>query len=234
MRTLGLLGGMTYHSTLLYYEWINKHVAERAGGNNTAKIVLHSFNYADIIAPFHAGDEATSIRQLSEAALGLKAIGADALVLCVNTSHKWAGDIERATGLPLLHIADAAGEALRAAGHGPGVRLGLLGTRLTMEGDFVRGRLEAKFGLDVLLPPDDARAPMDRVIFEELNQNLVTDAARALYRNAVADLVRRGADAVLLACTELQTVLKPQDVDVPLFDTVDLHARFVAQWAIDN
>lgn len=231
MRTLGLLGGMTYHATATYYLTINEHVQKQLGGKNSAKILLHSFNYSDIITPWHAGDKDAVRQQLCDAAAGLKKGGADAVVLCVNTNHMWAEDIERASGLPLLHIIDFSAEAIRGAGLS---KIALLGTRITMEGDFIRGRLEKKFALEVLLPAEEVRGQMDEFIFQELPLNIVSDACKKLYLETVKDLVGRGAQGIILGCTELQFVLKPEDVEVPLFDTVALHARGAAQWAIDN
>ncbi|KAK8023669.1 aspartate racemase [Apiospora rasikravindrae] len=231
MRTLGLLGGMTYHATATYYMAINKHVQKQLGGMNSAKILLHSFNFADIMTPWHAGDRNAVRQQLCDAAAGLKTAGADAIVLCVNTNHMWAKDIERASNLPLLHIIDFSAEAIQKAGL---TKIALLGTKATMEGDFIRGRLEKKFGLEVLLPAEEVRGRMDEFIFEELPNNIVSDACKKLYVETAADLVSRGAQGVILGCTELQFVLKPEDVEVPLFDTVALHARGAAQWAINN
>ncbi|KAK8074212.1 hypothetical protein PG994_005111 [Apiospora phragmitis] len=231
MRTLGLLGGMTYHATATYYLTINEHVQKQLGGKNSARILLHSFNYADIMTPWYAGDLAAVRQQLCDAAAGLKTAGAGAVVLCVNTNHMWAADIERASGLPLLHIIDFSAEAIRKQGL---TKIALLGTKVTMEGDFIRGRLEQKFALEVLLPAEEVRGRMDGFIFQELPYNVVSDACKTLYLETVQDLVRRGAQGIILGCTELQFVLKPEDVEVPLFDTVALHARGAAQWAIDN
>ncbi|KAK8005036.1 Asp/Glu/hydantoin racemase [Apiospora arundinis] len=231
MRTLGLLGGMTYHATATYYTTINDHVQEKLGGKNSAKILLHSFNYSDIITPWQAGNRDAVRDQLCDAAAGLQRGGAAAIVLCVNTNHMWAEDIERASGLPLLHIIDFSAAAIQKAGL---TKIALLGTKVTMEGEFIRGRLEKKFGLEVLLPDEEVRQKMDDLIFQELPHKIVTDACKALYMDTVKELVSRGAQGVILGCTELQFVLKPEDVDVPLFDTVALHARGAAQWAIDN
>ncbi|KAK8093021.1 aspartate racemase [Apiospora kogelbergensis] len=231
MRTLGLLGGMTYHATATYYTTINDHVQQQLGGKNSARILLHSFNFADIMTPWAAGDRDAVRQQLCDAAAGLQRGGADAIVLCVNTNHMWADAIERASGLPLLHIIDFSAEAIRRAGL---TKIALLGTKVTMEGDFIRGRLEQKFGLEVLLPAEAVRDKMDEFIFQELPHKIVSDACKTLYLDTVKDLVGRGAQGIILGCTELQFVLKPEDVDVPLFDTVALHARGAAQWAIDN
>lgn len=231
MRTLGLLGGMTYHATTLYYDQINAYVQKHLGGNHSAKIVLHSFDYAELIGKFHEGDFEEVSRQLSTAGKNLRSIGAEAIVLCVNTSHKWAEDIEKAAGIPLLHIIDFTGEAISKAGL---KKVALLGTKVTMEEDFIKGRLERKHGLEVLVPAEEVRNQMSEIIFRDLSQNIVTSQTKKLFLDSVEDLVRQGAQGIILGCTELQFVIKHDDVSTPIFDTVELHASGVAQWALEN
>ncbi|KAF7563831.1 hypothetical protein G7046_g318 [Stylonectria norvegica] len=232
LRTLGLLGGMTYHATSLYYSTINDYVQEHVPGNHSAKIVMHSFDYAEIIAPFHAGDYASVSQQLCTAAHNLKAIGADAIVLCVNTSHLWADDIAAATGLPLLHIIDYTGRAVIAAGL---KKVALLGTKVTLEGDFIKGRLERGHGIEVLVPPtEEVMLQMDDIVFKELSTGLVKPESKQLFVNVVRGLMEQGAEGIILGCTELQLMFKTGDFEVPMFDTVELHAKGVAQWAIEG
>ncbi|KAE9378802.1 aspartate racemase [Stipitochalara longipes BDJ] len=226
MRTLGLIGGISYHATTLYYSQINEHVQKVVGGGQSAKIVLHSFAYADIMAPFHAGEYKEFGRQISAAGKNLQSIGAEAIVICANTAHLWADEIEKAAGIPVLHIIDFTAAAILNAGV---KKVVLLGTRATMEGDFIIGRLEKKFGIQALIPAEEVRKQMDEVIFKELSLNIVTAQTKKLYIDAVEDLVRQGAQGVILGCTELQFVLKPDDISIPLFDTVELHARGAAQ-----
>jgi len=231
MRTLGLIGGISYHATTLYYSQINEHVQKTVGGGQSAKIVLHSFAYVDIMAPWHAGDYAEFGRQISKAGKNLQSIGAEAIVICANTAHLWADEIEKVAGIPVLHIIDFTAAAILKAGL---KKVVLLGTNATMEGDFIAGRLEKKFGIQVLIPEEEVRKRMDEVIYKELSQDIVTAQAKKLYIDAVEDLVQKGAQGVILGCTELQFVLKADDVSISLFDTVELHARGAAQWALDN
>lgn len=231
MHTLGLLGGMTYHATALYYKQINDRVQARLGGRHSAKIVLQSFDFDEIMSTWLSGDREGVGKKLSAAAANLKTIGADAIVLCVNTNHMFAEAIEKAAGIPLLHIIDFSAEAIKAAGLG---KIALLGTRATMEGDFIRGRLEKKHGLEVLLPDTGLMDKMDSVIFNELPKYIITDDTKEMYTKSARSLVEQGAQGIILGCTELGFVLKQEEFDVPLFDTVALHARGVADWAVEG
>ncbi|KAH7174848.1 Asp/Glu racemase [Fusarium flagelliforme] len=232
MRVLGLLGGTTYRATLIYYDLINEHVQKTLGGSHSSKLVLHSFDYSDLVAIFQAGDYAEVSNQLCTAAKNLKSIGAEAIVLCVNTNHRWAEDIEAATGLPLLHIIDFTGEAIVKAGL---KKIALLGTKFAMEQDFLKGRLEKKYGVEVLIPEsEETRVRMNDIIFKELSVDNVTVESKQFYMDAVKELFERGAEGVILGCTELQMILKPGDVEGPLFDTVELHAKGVARWQLED
>jgi aspartate racemase len=232
MRVLGLLGGTTYHATLIYYKEINDHVQKTLGGSHSSKLVLHSFDYAELVGIFQAGDYDEVSRQLCTAAKNLKSIGAEAIVLCVNTNHRWAEDIENATGLPLLHIIDFTGDAIVKAGL---KKIALLGTKIVMEQDFLKKRLQTKHGIEVLVPESDqTRSRMNDIIFQELSMDNVTKESKQFYLDAVKELFKRGAEGVILGCTELQMILKPGDVEIPLFDTVELHAKGVARWQLEN
>lgn len=231
MRTLGLLGGMTYHATALYYKQINNRVQERLGGRHSAKIVLQSFNFNEIMDIWLAGRRDEVGQMLCAAASNLKSIGAEAIVLCVNTNHMFAEAIEKAAGIPLLHIIDFSADAIRKAGL---KKIALLGTRATMEGAFIKGRLETKHELEVLIPEEEIMPKMDAVIFNELPKNIVTEETKEMYLSTARKLIAQGAQGIILGCTELGMVLKPGDVDVPLFDTVELHALGAADWAVDN
>ncbi|KAL5603965.1 hypothetical protein FOVSG1_006715 [Fusarium oxysporum f. sp. vasinfectum] len=232
MRVLGLLGGTTYHATLIYYKEINDYVQKHLGGSHSSKLLLHSFDYADLVSIFQAGDYDEVSRQICTAAKNLKSIGAEAIVLCVNTNHRWAEDIENATGLPLLHIVDFTGKAIVKAGL---KKIALLGTQLVMEQDFLKKRLEMKYGVDVLVPStEETRSRMNSIIFEELSLNTVLPESKQFYLDAIEELFERGAEGVILGCTELQMILKPGDVEKPLFDTVELHARGVAKWQLEE
>jgi aspartate racemase len=229
MKTLGLLGGMSWESTVPYYRTINEAVRERLGGLHSAQLVLFSVDFEEIERLQRSGDWDTAGQRLAQAARAVEAAGAELLVLCTNTMHKVAPAIEQAVRIPLLHIADPTGDAVRAAGFST---VGLLGTRFTMEQDFYRNRLRERHGIDVLLPSPADRELVHRVIYEELCLGQVRDDSRAAYRRVMADLARGGAQAIILGCTEITLLVSAQDAQVPLFDTTALHARAAAEWAI--
>ena len=230
LRTLGLLGGMSWESTLGYYRLINERVRDRLGGLHSASLVLHSYDFAEIEALQRTGNWAEAGRVLGATAQRLRAAGAEALVICTNTMHKLAPEVEAAAGIPLLHIADATARRIHAAGL---ARVGLLGTRFTMEEAFYRERLE-RGGLEVLVPDAGARADVHRVIYEELCLGQVRDASRERFRAVIAELVARGAQAVILGCTEIGLLVDAADAPVPLFDTTRIHAEDAADWAVDT
>lgn len=229
MKTIGLIGGMSWESTIPYYRQINQTIKERLGGLHSAKIVLYSVDFHEIERLQHAGDWDAAGALLADAARSLRAAGADFLVLCTNTMHKVTPAIEAAVDIPLLHIADPTAEAIREAGV---TKVGLLGTRFTMEQAFYKDRLQEKFDLQVLTPSDDERQVVHRIIYEELCLGRILDESREAYRCIIASLVERGAQAVILGCTEISLLVGPQDASVPLFDTTAIHARRAAEQAL--
>lgn len=229
MKTIGLLGGMSWESTALYYQIINRTVAEQLGGLHSAKIVLHSVDFAQIAALQSAGEWEQAGHLLAQLAAKLELAGADLLVLCTNTMHKVAQTIEARVQIPLLHIADPTAQAIREAGL---QTVALLGTRFTMQQDFYRARLEQRYGLQVLIPAPEDIEIVHRVIFEELCVGTVSAAARAEYRRIMASLVAQGAQGIILGCTEITLLVKAEDATVPLFDTTQLHARAAARLAL--
>lgn len=231
MRTLALLGGMTYGATGIYYEIINKHVQRTLGGTNSAQLLLYSFNHADMGALFTAGkwDEAASA--FARAATNLKAAGGDALMICCNIGHKVADDVERQTGMPVLHIADYTGKVIQQQGIS---RVGLIGTIPVMEDTFFRDRLKQKFVIDVVIPEAENRVSIQEMIFKELGANVFHDGQRTLLLDAIRECKDQGAQGIIFACTELQFVVKPEDVDVPLWDTMEAHALGAAKWALGD
>ncbi|MES2740722.1 MAG: aspartate/glutamate racemase family protein [Pseudomonadota bacterium] len=231
MKTIGLIGGMSWESTVPYYREINQSVKARLGGLHSARIILYSVDFHDIEQMQRAGDWDGAARLLADAARALEGAGADFLVLCTNTMHKVAGAIEAAVGIPLLHIADPTGAALSEAGH---KTVGLLGTRFTMEQDFYRERLRSRHGLTVLVPGAAERELVHQVIYQELCLGKVSPASRAAYGRVMADLAARGAQAIILGCTEIMLLVEPGDASVPLIDTTTLHARQAAQWALTD
>ena len=229
MRTIGLLGGMSWESTVPYYREINRVVAERLGGVHSARIVMWSVDFHDLEAFASAGDWADAGRILADRARRIEAAGADFLVLCTNTMHRVAPDIEAAIDIPLLHIADAVAAAVLE----DGIRtVGLLGTRFTMDGPFYRERLSFRHGLEVLVPPEDQRTTVDEVIFSELVHGEISEASRLRLKNVISDLAGRGAEGVILGCTEIGLLVRPEDAAIPVFDSAVIHARQAAELAL--
>jgi aspartate racemase len=231
MKTIGLIGGMSWESTVPYYRLVNETVARSLGGLHSAKIVLVSVDFHDAERLLRAGDWAGLGRLLADAARTLERSGAEGLVLCTNTMHKVADDIERAVSIPLLHIVDAvAGEIA-----GRGLRkVGLLGTRFTMQEAFYRDRLRERHGIEVMVPPARDCEVANRVIFEELCLGKVLEPSRQAYRRIIASLVDAGAQGIVLGCTELAMLVGADDAPVPVFDTTALHARRAAEWALEG
>ena len=229
MKTIGLIGGMSWESTVPYYRQVNEAVKARLGGLHSARVVLYSVDFHEVEVLQRSGDWAAAGRLLADAARALQAAGADFLVLCTNTMHKVAADIEAAVGIPLLHIADPTAAEIRRAGLST---VGLLGTRFTMEQAFYRDRLVDRHGLRVLVPDEADRQVVHRIIYEELCLGAIEAPSRAHYRRVMADLVARGAQAIILGCTEISLLVGADDADVPLFDTTALHARAAADEAL--
>lgn len=230
MKTIGLLGGMSWQSTIPYYRIINETVKQRLGGLHSAKIVLYSVNFAEIERMQRAGDWQAAGQLLAQAAKSLEAAGADFIVLCTNTMHKVAGAIEEATTLPLLHIADATAMAVKAAGY---KTVGLLGTQFTMEQPFYKARLSEQHGLNVLTPNEAAGQQVHQIIYDELCLGKVLPESREQYRQIIAQLIDQGAEAIILGCTEISLLVSEQDSAVPLFDTTGIHARSAVELALE-
>lgn len=228
MRTLGLLGGMSWESTVPYYRLINERVRERLGGLHSAKLLLYSVDFAEIEELQRRDEWDAAGALLAQAASGLRAAGADAIVICTNTMHLVAPEIEAASGVPLLHIADATAQRIRGAGL---QRVALLGTRFTMEKPFYRERLETA-GIVVATPDAPQRELIHRIIYNELCLGRIVDASRAAYRDIIAGLVADGAQGVILGCTEIGLLVGEGDASVPLFDTTRIHAEAAADWAL--
>ena len=229
MKTIGLIGGMTWHSTVDYYRLLNDDVHRRLGGAHSASIIMVSLDFEEIENLQNAGDWDTLTDRMIAAARKVETAGADLLLICANTMHQTADKAAAAVSLPLVHIADATAAEIRRRGL---KKVGLLGTRYTMEMDFYRGRLETRHGLDVLIPDEAQRAAVHDIIYKELGQGLILDASRNVYREIIADLQRRGAEGVILGCTEIPLLIKPSDVPVPTFDTTALHCRAAVDLAL--
>lgn len=229
MKTLGLIGGLSWESTVPYYTYINQAVRQRLGGLHSARLILYSVDFDDIQQLMHAGNWDGAGAALAAAARSLEAAGAEGLVLCTNTLHRVAAAIEGAVHIPLLHLIDATAAAIAGAGlH----TVGLLGTRFTMEQPFYRERLQASHGIRSLSPGSADRAILHRIIFQELCLGRVVDASRSEARHIMDRLVGDGAQGIILGCTELAMLIGPADVSVPLFDTTAIHARRAVDWAL--
>jgi aspartate racemase len=230
MKRIGLLGGMSWESTALYYALINEGVRDRLGGLHSAECVMVSVDFADVERMQSAGDWAAAGAMLGREASRLESAGADFLVLCTNTMHKVADAIDGAVSIPLLHIGDVTAEAVLAAGIR---KVGLLGTRFTMEEDFYVERLRSG-GLDVVVPDAAGRAEGNRIIYDELVQGVVTEPSREAYRAIIRRLVAAGAEGIILGCTEIELLVGAGDSSVPVFPTTRLHARAAVEAALES
>ncbi|MBU9177032.1 aspartate/glutamate racemase family protein [Burkholderia gladioli] len=228
MKTIGLIGGMSWESSAEYYRMINRASKARHGGHHNAKSVMVTVDFAEIEALQRARDWDALGARMADAARQLQSAGADVVVLTTNTMHRVADAIERAVTLPFLHIADPTGAALRAAGV---ERVALLGTRYTMELPFYAARLAERFGIEVLTPDAEDRDTVHRVIYEELCHGLIEPASRAAYTAIIGQLAARGAQAVILGCTEITLLIGERDSPLPVFDTTALHAQAAVDFA---
>ena len=228
MKTIGLLGGMSWESSQSYYRLLNEGIKSRLGGLHSARVILYSVDFAEIEALQHQGDWESTANILAEAARSTEAAGADFLMIGTNTMHKVAPEIAEAIKIPLLHIADATAQALQNDGVS---RVGLLGTRFTMEQAFYRSRLE-QAGIEVLVPNEAERNDIHRIIYEELCQGQVLPDSRDNYLATVDSLAHQGAQAVILGCTEIGLLVRPSDTSVPLYDTTEIHADAAVRLAL--
>lgn len=231
MKTIGLLGGMSWESTVPYYRLINQAVRERLGGLHSARVVLHSVDFHEIAELQLAEKWGEAGLVLGASARSVEAAGADGLLICANTMHAVFDQVEASVSIPVLHIADAVAATVREAGHS---EVALLGTRFTMERDFYRGRLEQRHELSVRIPDEHDREQIHRVIYDELCHGEIRDESRGVLARIIEGLVARGAEAVILGCTELTMLASPKDEAVPVFDSTEIHARAAVRWALDD
>jgi aspartate racemase len=230
MKTIGLLGGMSAESTIPYYRIINDTVRERLGGVHSARLILYSIEFAELEKMQQEGRWDDAGAMLADAARRLESAGAELMVICSNTMHLVADQVEAAITVPLIHIAGAIAAAVRQRG---GKTPGLLGTRFTMERDFLTGRLQ-KLGLRILVPGEEDRKLVDRVIYSELVAGRFEDSSRVAYQSVIDRLVRDGADSIILGCTEIGLLIRDGDSPVPTFDTAAIHARAAALYALEQ
>lgn len=229
MKTIGLLGGMSWESTASYYKALNEGVKSRLGGLNSAKVVLFSVNFDEIEKLQHQGKWDETAVLLSDAAESLEKAGADFLMICTNTMHKVVPEIESRISIPVLHIADATANVLQADCI---EKVGLLGTRFTMEQDFYKGRLTDKFGMDVVVPSSEDQETVHTIIYDELCKGVIKEGSKQQYLAIIDKLYAEGAQAVILGCTEIALLVSQQDTQVPLYDTTELHAKQGVEYAL--
>ena len=231
MKTIGLIGGMSWESTVVYYQLLNRMARERLGGLHSAKLLLWSFDFAEIEAFQAAGDWDRATEAMVDAGQRLESGGAECLVICTNTMHKMAPDVQAAVSIPLIHIADATAAAIRQTGSSQPL---LLATRYTMEQDFYKGRLQSEHGIQVSVPDDEGRSTIHDIIYAELCQGIISPASKQRYLDVVAEETARGADGVIFGCTEVGLLIRPEDLSVPAFDTTGLHARAALDFALNE
>ncbi|BBV64481.1 aspartate/glutamate racemase [Kluyvera ascorbata] len=229
MKTMGLLGGMSWESTIPYYRLINEGIKQQLGGLHSAQILLHSVDFHEIELCQSQGDWQKAGDILAQAAVGLQQAGAEGIVLCTNTMHKVAEAIETACDVPFLHIADATG---RAISQKKMTNVALLGTRYTMEQDFYRGRLQQEFGITTLIPEQDARQKINQIIFDELCLGEFSDASRDYYLSVIETLARQGAEGVIFGCTEIGLLVPAELSPLPVFDTAAIHAADAVEFML--
>ena len=231
MKKIGLLGGMSWESTVEYYRAINQGVKAQLGGLHSAEIVMRSIDFAPLEEMQAQEDWESASNMMVEAAQSIVAGDADCLLICTNTMHKVAPTIEAILEIPLLHIADATAQALLADGY---TKVGLLGTAFTMEQDFYKGRLQDKYGLEVIIPHQDQRDVVHNVIYQELCQGAIIKESRDAYLSIIQSLAMRGAQAIILGCTEIGLLVSQSDSDIPLVDTTAIHARAAVDFALEE
>jgi aspartate racemase len=231
MKTIGMIGGMSWESSIEYYRLINETVREKLGGLHSAKSLMYSFDFAEIETLQRQGRWAEATQLMVEVARTLQMAGADLIIICTNTMHLMADEVDKSIEIPLLHIADAAAQAVKEQGL---EKVGLLGTRFTMEQEFYRGRLVEKHGLQVLIPDQAGRELVHRVIYDELVLGVIDPASKTRYLEIITDLVSRGAEGIILGCTEIGLLVKERDAPVALFDTTVIHAVAAAEYAIQD
>ena len=229
MKTIGLIGGMSWESSAEYYRLINQETKRRLGGQHNARSVLLTVDFADVEQLQHAGQWDQLGVMLADASRQLERGGAECVLLCTNTMHKLADSITNAAVIPLLHIADAVAEAIQLAGH---LRVGLLGTRFTMEETFYSGRLQQKFGIETIIPMPADRAVIHRVIYDELCQGVIREESRVAFQSIIARLADEGAESVILGCTEIGLLISQADSPLPVHDSTRLHASAAVEFAL--
>ncbi len=231
MKTIGLIGGMSWESTVEYYQIINEIVKEKLGGLHSAKILMYSVDFEEIAELQHEGKWNELTEVMIEIAKKLEGAGADFLLICTNTMHKMADEVQERISIPLLNIIDVTAEKIKELGLR---RVGLLGTKFTMEDDFYKGRLRRKHGIDVIIPDKEGRQVVHDIIYEELCLGIIKQSSKEKIKKILEDLVSRGAEGIILGCTELPLLIKQEDCEVPILDTTRIHAEAAVKYAISD
>lgn len=231
MRTIGMIGGMSWESSLEYYRILNETVKQKLGGFHSAKCVMYSVDFDEIEKLQHQGDWEAATALMIDAALRVERAGAEFLVICTNTMHKMAGEVGQALNIPILHIADVTAEAIKAQGQ---TKVGLLGTRFTMEQDFYKGRLQHNHGIEVLIPGEQDRQTVHTILYDELCLGEINQVSKGAFQRIIADLKSKGAQGIVLGCTEIPLIVKQEDYKIPLYDTTSLHAVAAVEAALKD
>lgn len=231
MKRAGIIGGMSWESTVEYYRIMNETVKEKLGGLHSADILIYSYDFHDIEVLQHQGKWEEMAQSMINVAKQLQAAGAEFIVIATNTMHKLVPAMEQVLNLPILHIADATGEAIKARGLS---KVGLLGTRFTMEGDFYRGRLVDKYGIEVVIPNEQERQAVHDIIYHELCLGVIKNDSRSVFQGIIENLKEQGAEGVILGCTEIPLLIKQQDSPIAIFDTTTIHAKAAVSLALQD
>ena len=229
MKVIGLIGGISWESSLEYYRIINETVKERLGGFHSAKCILYSLDFNDVVKLQHRGEWDKLAELMIDAAVKLKRAGAELLLICANTMHKVADHVQEKVGIPLIHIIDVTAEKIQKKGLR---RVGLLGTRFTMEDDFYKRRMEEKHSIEVIVPEKSDRDIINKIIYNELCLGIIRKSSRKIIKNIINGLKLRGAEGIILGCTELPLLIRQEDTDIPLFNTTEIHAKAAVEYAL--
>ncbi|MCY9516322.1 aspartate/glutamate racemase family protein [Paenibacillus apiarius] len=231
MKTIGLIGGMSWESSLLYYQIINQSVKARLGGHHSAKSLMYSLDFEEIKSLQQLGNWDDAAKMMIEAAQKLQAGGADCIVICTNTMHKMASEVEESASIPLLHIADATANEMVKDGI---KKVALLGTAYTMEQNFYKGRLIDKFGLDIMVPNEAERRIVHEIIYQELCLGIINEESKQSYVKIINNLIQQGAEGVILGCTEIGLLISQHNCSIPVYDTTRLHAQCAVDFALSE
>jgi len=229
MKKIGLIGGMSWESTVDYYRYLNEGVKKSLGGLSSAEIILYSYNFSEVEVMQHSGDWEGLTKDMVEKAIRLQGAGADMIAICTNTMHKMAPEIEKAVNIPLIHIADATGAIIKEKGQ---KKVALLGTNFTMNGDFYKGRIKEKFNIEVIVPNEEDRQIVHDIIYGELCDGVLKEHSRSKYIQIIEKLAKEGAEGVILGCTEIPLLIKEGDTSIPVYDTTKIHSDAILKEAL--